>query len=266
MSKSEYSLAVPERLIPGTLAWDLYSVEHRQRYDWASQYCRNQVVLDVACGVGYGSEILSRNVAKQVVAIDISYDALQRTNGSRALFAAGDVSMLPLADRTFDVVVSFETIEHVASPEALLAEVSRVLKPGGLCICSSPNRDFMPTTGEREVNPYHISEMSYDEFRAVFEKHFEISEQFSQTHSPAYLRHLELLRAIDARLKPIRFSRLMRWEKKLRNLLGKESWNGLEGLPAEVTRAVPGDFVIEPLDQVTPNLLTLILVGRKRPS
>ena len=265
MSKND-SIAVPERLIPGTLAWDLYSVEHRQRYEWASKYCQNSTVLDVACGVGYGSEILSRNGAKRVVGVDISYDSLQRTNGNPAIFAAGDVSMLPLGNDTFDVVVSFETIEHVPNPEALLVEILRVLKPGGLCICSSPNRDFMPQSGQREINPFHISEMSYGEFRTLFEKHFEVSEQFSQTHSPAYLRHLELLREIDARLKPIRFSRLMRWEKKLRNLLGKESWNGLEGLPAQVTRAVPGDYVIEPLEQATSNLLTLILVGRKRQS
>jgi len=263
VSKSQNSLAVPERLIPGTLAWDLYSVEHRQRYEWASKYCKNQTVLDVACGVGYGTEILARQGAQTVVGVDIAYDTFQPTGG-RALFTGADIATLPFANETFDVVVSFETIEHIPNPETLLREISRVLKPGGLCICSSPNRDFLPASGERELNPFHISEMSYEEFRKLFEKYFHIADQFSQTHAPAYLRHLELLREIDARLKPIRFSRLMRWEKQLRKLLGKESWNGLESLPVQVTRAVPGDYIIEPLEKVTPNLLTLILIGHKR--
>jgi len=158
--KSEDSLVVPERLIPGTLAWELYSVEHRQRYEWASQYCKNQTVLDVACGVGYGSEILARAGATTVVGIDIAYNAFQQEERPRALFAGGNVSRLPFANETFDVVVSFETIEHIPNSETLLVEISRVLKQDGLCICSSPNRDFIPASGERETNPFHVSEMS----------------------------------------------------------------------------------------------------------
>jgi len=253
---------VPERLVPGTDAWDLYQLEHRQRYDWAARYCAGRSVLDVACGVGYGSEILRQAGATRVVGVDLAFEAFP-ANGHRprALFTNADACRLPFEDGTFDAVVSFETIEHVPHPEQLLQEIVRVLKSDGICICSSPNRDFQPFTGHKEQNPFHISEMSFAEFDRLFTKYFSVAERFSQTHSESYIRHLQLLRELDARLKPIRFSRLLRAEKKLRKWLGRDSLNGLESLPAQLSRAVPGDYVIEPLGHPAPDLLTFIFVG-----
>ena len=261
----EDSSEIPERLVPGTLAWDLYQVEHKQRYDWASVYCKAKRVLDVACGTGYGSAILAQTGAAQVVGVDISIGAIA-TNGkqpTRLALANGDACNLPFDDGTFDVVVSFETIEHLASPELLLAEISRALKPGGLCICSSPNRDFRPSSGAKEVNPFHLSEMSYEEFNQLFGKYFEISDRFSQTHSEAYRRHLELLREVNQRLRPIRFSRLLRMEEKIRSLLGRDSLAYQDSLSPVLGRAVPGDYVIEPLREASPKLLTFIFIGKK---
>jgi len=253
---------VPERLVPGTLAWELYEVEHKQRYEWAAKYCTGKRVLDVACGTGYGSEIVRQANATTVVGVDLAFDAIAPSgNGRQALLTNADACTLPFADRSFDVVVSFETIEHVKKPESLLREIARVLKSDGLCICSSPNRDFQPYSGNREENPFHISEMTYAEFEELFTKYFSVSERFSQTHSQTYLRHLQLLRELDARLKPIRFSRLLRMEKKIRAWLGRDSLNGLESLPAQLSRAVAGDYVIAPLSEPSNNLLTFIFVG-----
>ena len=253
---------VPERLVPGTDAWHLYEVEHRQRYEWAAQYCASQRVLDVACGVGYGSEMLRAAGAKSVVGVDLAFDAFS-TNGHQrqALFTNGDACRLPFGDQTFDVVVSFETIEHVAQPERLLQEIQRVLKPEGICICSSPNRDFQPFAGNKEQNPFHISEMSFAEFDQLFTKYFSVTERLSQTHSESYVRHLQLLRELDARLKPLRFSRFLRVEKTIRKWLGRDSLNGLASLPSQLTRAVPGDYLIETLATPSTKLLTFIFVG-----
>ena len=66
MNETEPRCDVPERLVPGTLSWELYKVEHQQRYQWASKYCDGKDILDVACGVGYGSEILARQGAASV--------------------------------------------------------------------------------------------------------------------------------------------------------------------------------------------------------
>ena len=255
---------VPERLVPGTLAWELYEVEHKQRYEWAAKYCIGQKVLDVACGIGYGSEILRASGATKVIGVDIEVAAISNGNENQALFTNADACKLPFADRSFDVIVSFETIEHVKEPEALLREFTRVLKRGGVCICSSPNRDFQPYSGQKEVNPFHISEMNYSEFEQLFTRYFSVSERYSQTHSENYIRHLELLRELDARLKPIRFSRLLRLEKKVRGWLGRDSLNGLDSLPDQLSRGVPGDYVISPLTKPANNLLTFVFVGSVR--
>ena len=256
---------IPERLVPGTLAWDLYQVEHKQRYQWALEYCQDKRVLDVACGTGYGSVILAQRGAAQVVGVDISIEAVA-SNGKRPprlMLANSDACNLPFGDGTFDVVVSFETVEHLASPELLLAEISRVLKPGGLCICSSPNRDFLPSSGPKEPNPFHLSEMSFAEFNQLFGKYFEISGRFSQTHSEGYRRHLEMLRELNQRLRPIRFSRLLRMEAKIRELLGRSPLDSQDSLSPVLGRAVPGDYVIEPLHEASSDLLTFIFVGKR---
>lgn len=255
---------VPERLVPGTLTWELYEVEHKQRYEWAAKYCAGQTVLDVACGVGYGSEIIRESGATRVIGVDLEVGAISNGNGRQALFANADACRLPFADRSFDAIVSFETIEHVHEPEALLREFTRVLKPHGICICSSPNRDFQPFWGgHKEVNPFHISEMNYGEFERLFTRYFSVSERYAQTHSESYIRHLQLLRELDARLKPIRLSRLLRLEKKIRHWLGRDSLDGLESLPTQLTRGVPGDYILTPLREPANNLLTFIFVGGK---
>src|SRR6266478_4023948 len=133
---------VPERLVPGTLAWDLYQVEHKQRYEWALAYCQDKRVLDVACGTAYGSTILAQSGAAHIVGVDISVDVIA-SNGkrpARLALANGDACSLPFDDDSFEVVVSFETIEHLTSLEHLLSEISRVLNSVAVCICSSPNR------------------------------------------------------------------------------------------------------------------------------
>jgi 2-polyprenyl-3-methyl-5-hydroxy-6-metoxy-1,4-benzoquinol methylase len=266
MTEIEAPCDVSERLVPGTLAWEFYRVEHQQRYEWASKYCAGKDILDVACGVGYGSEILALEGAANVIGLDVSFEAVAfggAKQSSPAIFLNADASHLPFDSGTFDVVVSFETIEHLPHPELFLAEVSRVLKSGGLCICSSPNLDFMPSTGHKEDNPFHLSEMSYADFNRLFIKHFEVSERFSQTHSEIYIRHLDLLRELEQRFRAVRFNRLFRMEGKIRGLLGRDALE-IPSLPTRLERAVPGDYVIKPLDQPSVDLLTFILVGKAR--
>lgn len=262
---AEHIAEVPERLVPGTLAWDLYQVEHKQRYQWALDYCQGKRVLDVACGTAYGSKILAQSGAAHVVGVDISVEAIA-SNGKRPeclALANADACRLPFDEHTFEVVVSFETIEHLVNPELLLIEISRVLEPGGICICSSPNGDFLPSSGVKEVNPFHPSEMSYAEFNQLFGKYFDISDRFSQTHSQGYLRHVEILRAVNERLRPIRFSRFLRLEAQIRKLLGRAPLNCEGSLSPVLERAVPGDYVIERLHEASANLLTFIFVGKK---
>lgn len=255
---------IPERLVPGTLSWQMYEVEHRQRYEFFAPRCRGHQVLDAACGVGYGSQILREHGAARVVGIDLAFDAANYGNihfGESAHFLSGNVERLPFRANSFDAVLSFETIEHVPNPALVLDEVKRLLKPNGWFVCSTPNKEFVPASGIKPHNPYHESEMNWHEFHELVARRFEIKEQYFQSHSPSFLRYLKLLQQIEKLNKPIRYSGLLRLENALRRLLGRECWQEPTPLPASLSHAMPGDFVIEPLSQISPTLLTFVIVA-----
>ena len=119
-------------------------IEHLHRYFLARDLCRGLDVLDVAAGEGYGTALLAQ-VAHSVVGVDISAEAVAHAaeayRGPNFRFLEGDARCLPLADASVDAVVSFETIEHLWEHNQFLAEVRRVLRPGGWLIVSSPERD-----------------------------------------------------------------------------------------------------------------------------
>ncbi len=139
----EDRLFTGERFVPGIDDAEL-AMEHYQRYYSALPLVRGKKVLDAACGEGYGTALLAK-AAAHVTGIDISPDAIARAKGSysqegRVRFIEGSIAELPLEDYSIDVVVSFETIEHV--PEDIqhkfLDEIARVLKKDGFLIMSTP--------------------------------------------------------------------------------------------------------------------------------
>jgi SAM-dependent methyltransferase len=144
------------------------------------------MVLDVACGAGFGLDMLARAGA---CALGVDYDATALCEVRRAQPAArltrGDATCLPLRDASVDLVVSFETIEHVPDAEALVVEIRRVLKPGGRLVLSTPNRAFGPP--ERHTgNPFHVREFTADELRALLRLSFEEVQLYGQRPSEAY--------------------------------------------------------------------------------
>jgi glycosyltransferase involved in cell wall biosynthesis/SAM-dependent methyltransferase len=149
-------------------------LEHLHRYLLARELCAGRRVLDIACGEGYGSDILGR-VANFVVGVDIAPDVVQHARaryGRPALqFAAGTCAAIPLADHSVDVVVSFETLEHHAEHDAMMREVKRILTPGGLLIISSPDRrEYSEIPGYS--NPFHARELDRQEFADLLAAHF----------------------------------------------------------------------------------------------
>lgn len=157
-----------ERFDPEQLA-GLIDAEHRARYQWAAQAVRGKSVLDAGCGVGYGCVMLERAGAAQVVGVDLSNEAVAeaRSRSAAVEFLQADIRALPFDDQAFDVVTCFEAIEHVTSPDAALDEFSRVLRPGGLLMLSSPNRDVY-TPG----NPHHVFEYKPAELEAALARRF----------------------------------------------------------------------------------------------
>jgi SAM-dependent methyltransferase len=159
-----------ERFEPTFMHGTIVEAEHLVRYAWATQFAPGRRTLDAACGVGYGSRMLADAGATEIVGVDLDGDAVAAARaaaGAGATFEVADLRKLPFGDDEFDLVVSFETIEHVPDPEVVLDEFRRVLRPDGLLVLSTPNRDVY-TPG----NPFHLRELTPSELEAALEKRF----------------------------------------------------------------------------------------------
>ena len=165
-----------ERVVPGKTPQDIYR-EHMDRYIFAAGLTRGKTILDVACGTGYGADHMVRIGATRAVGVDISAESLnyaqERFGGpERTSFVCADGTMLPVVDGCFDVVVSFETIEHITGYVEFLMECRRVLRENGLFVCSTPNRRvFSPDVAE-PPNPYHVKEFWPEEFVRLLRRCF----------------------------------------------------------------------------------------------
>jgi SAM-dependent methyltransferase len=149
--------------------------EHWHRYVFAREFARGKRVLDAACGEGYGSALLA-GVAHSVLGVDIAEAAIahaQARYGTHAnlRFERGDCTQLDVPAAAFDLVVSFETLEHVQAQAQLLVGFARALAPGGMLIVSSPDKHtYSDVSGFR--NEYHVRELYRDELLALLRPHF----------------------------------------------------------------------------------------------
>ena len=167
-----------ERMVPeeahGRIFW-----EHVARYRFAKDFVRGKRVLDIACGEGYGASSFAKAGAASVVGVDISAEVCERARSKYGIYArAGDAQAIPLPDRSLDLVVSFETIEHVSAPAAFVRECARVLVPDGTLIISTPNRPVY--SGETTQNPFHKIELNEEEFLELLGSHFKAVRLYVQ--------------------------------------------------------------------------------------
>ncbi|NDZ14502.1 hypothetical protein C7T35_18160 [Variovorax sp. WS11] len=170
-----------ERFIPSEGGEIRY--EHMHRYCWAQALCRGRTVLDIACGEGYGSALLAQ-VAESVIGVDISQDAVNHASRNYSAqanlrFIQGSATRVPVDDASVDVLVSFETLEHLAEQEQMLGELRRVLKPSGILVISSPNKQVY-SDDRNYVNEFHVKELYFDELDALLHRHFGAVRYFGQ--------------------------------------------------------------------------------------
>ena len=185
---SDFAEFMHERYIPGTWT-EISDYEHVPRYLLARRYGSGKRVLDFACGVGFGSLILAES-ASSVLAVDISRDAVQW--GERFYqqpnlhFAFNDDLAASLPPKSFDLVVCFEVIEHLATEHqtTLLKNLCRLLADGGLLLVSTPNPK---ATELYNSNPFHLAELRRDEFENLLRSHFRFVEISEQKAVPAIL-------------------------------------------------------------------------------
>ena len=164
-----------ERVVPGQVNADLWS-EHVARYAFAARLASGKRVLDAGCGTGYGSAELAR-AAVFVTGLDLASDALEYARKTYPLpntrFLAGSCTDLPFASHTFDLMVAFEVIEHLAAYSRFVQEAARVLTPAGLFVVSSPNKRYYAESREKTgPNPYHEHEFEPQEFHDELHRAF----------------------------------------------------------------------------------------------
>ena len=164
----------------------------------------DEKILDIACGNGFGSDILAQNIGQKrnpdaigtegvVIGGDIAPEAIEESRQywqrPNVRFELLDGTQLPYADNFFDIVVSFETIEHTTAYQKMLQEFNRVLKPSGTAFISTPNFPVNSPTG-KVMNPYHTQEFDYNELAAILKENFASVQVFGQQYKRYNIKDL----------------------------------------------------------------------------
>lgn len=160
---------------PTTPTEHVLRLMHERAYDEAVGHAADRDVLDVGCNTGYGT-MRFVPVARRVVGVDVSpraiEAALQRAIDGHPEFLVTDGTTLPFPDGSFDLVTSFQVIEHLEDPMPYLAELTRVVRPGGEIILATPNAAIRLDPGMTPWNRFHVREFTATELQALLERAF----------------------------------------------------------------------------------------------
>lgn len=179
--RSEWvSLRSGDRLIIGENLNKQEELCHITRYEFASNYVKDKIVLDAGCGTGYGSRILKHNGASLVIGVDYSEEAIsyaRKNYGTKdVLFytcnLSGDIDFTKeVGINHFDVIASIEVIEHTPSPDIYLSNLDKLLTKGGFIILSTPNR----LTDKHVL--CHEKEFSIEELHTYIHTYIQLNQQ-----------------------------------------------------------------------------------------
>jgi ubiquinone/menaquinone biosynthesis C-methylase UbiE len=165
-----------------TFVFNEISIEHLHRYAIADKFIEDKNVLDIACGDGYGSYLMSSK-AKFVTGVDIDADVIkdasQKYIAHNLSFQQGSSSNFPVENDSIDIVVSFETIEHHDEHAKMFDEIKRVLKKDGILIMSSPDKKYY-SDNRNYKNPFHVKELYFQEFKKLVASFFKNHKYYFQ--------------------------------------------------------------------------------------
>lgn len=170
-----------ERLVTN-IGSNFGTIEHLHRYALAQSLCKGKITLDIASGEGYGSALISQ-FSKRTYGVDIDEKSVEHAKEKYSSyenleFLHGSVEKIPLPDNSIEVIVSFETIEHLINHDQMLKEFSRVLKEDGLVFLSSPEKEIYK---QRDPdNPFHVKELTLNELKTLINQYFPFSTFYKQ--------------------------------------------------------------------------------------
>jgi 2-polyprenyl-3-methyl-5-hydroxy-6-metoxy-1,4-benzoquinol methylase len=197
-----------ERTLPDVPAENYWFRRHLAVYEWIASRVAGARVVDMACGEGYGSDLLASRAAA-VVGVDANPEAYEHARAryvrENLRFARGMVENYG-EPGSFDAVVFLQTIEHVADPRAVLDHMRSLLTPGGVAYVSTPNvLTLAPTGAPKSDNPWHLREYRASEFRSLAESVFGSVELLGLFHARKLRLHEFALRlgwdAVHPRLR-----------------------------------------------------------------
>lgn len=207
-------LSKPEtRIIPGDVPPKFFA-QHLKAYEFVSGLVKGKKVLEIGCGDGYGSYYLAEH-AQSVIGVDYDIDTITHAHTKyvrpNLAFMREDATRLKFENKLFNVVCSFQVIEHI--PEDLLAsylsEIRRVLKDGGLFCLSTPNLEHvMKSAAKYKKNPAHCREFRLEELRGFLSRNFSSVEIYGLHLTPRHrfylkLKKLGLCNFIPASMNPV---------------------------------------------------------------
>jgi len=183
--------------------------EHISRYNFVRKFLRGKKILDIACGVGYGSKILHDAGSYEIYGCDISNESIKYAKNNfgdkNTNFQIMDAGNIGFKDESFDCIISLETIEHLQNYQMAFQEFYRLLKKDGMLIISTPNKNRF----NRPKNPFHYKEFTKDELIQFLNEYFSNVILYSQL---LYLKSVKrrILRSLMERIVKIDFLRFRR--------------------------------------------------------
>jgi 2-polyprenyl-3-methyl-5-hydroxy-6-metoxy-1,4-benzoquinol methylase len=190
----------------------LMIARHFCAYKFAKGFVSGKEVLDIGCGAGYGSDFLA-GYARNILGIDydqavIDY-AKDRYHKPGLEFLCLDIKNLSSLSGKFDVICSFQNIEHIADTEKLLKDISGLLNDNGRFICSTCNIKDASPGRKGPFNKFHVKEYLFSEFKGMLEGHFKKVEILGLRRSSALrfnirLKKIGLFNFLPAKLDPVK--------------------------------------------------------------
>lgn len=155
--------------------------QHLAKYKFALPFCRGKKILEIGCGSGYGSNFLAENGVDEITAFDIDPAAIDFARRNSQIenikFLQGDAEILKIKEQ-YDVILSFEVIEHLNQPLKLIELARKNIKQKGVFIIATPNKKYSIQDGDKPSNPYHLYEYYPEELKKILLKYFDSVELY----------------------------------------------------------------------------------------